>query len=360
MLQPPQQSPGVYFDGRSNRKRRVVLRFAAALEIVENDMVAGAWSYPDIRRLDGPPALLRLKCVTALPLARLEIEDEAGKQAIALHCPKLDDGMPGSAQTWRIVAWSAAAFCSIVALVMYGIPFAADRLAVFVPAAVEKRLGEAVDRQVRLIFGEKVCKRPAGQEALTLLVDRLKQAGGFDMPLEAQALSTALPNAFALPGGKIYVTNGLLQKAKNPDEVAGVLAHELGHVQHRDGLRKLIQTGGTSFFVGMLFGDVLGGGAMIFATRSLLNVAYSREAERSADAFAAELMHKLGRSPKPMAELLFRITGAQADKNITILSTHPLTEERLAMMEKEDRPASGPDILNPNEWIALTRICAAR
>jgi Zn-dependent protease with chaperone function len=169
-----------------------------------------------------------------------------------------------------------------------------------------------------------------------------------------------LPNAFALPGGKIYVTNGLLQKAKNPDEVAGVLAHELGHLEHRDSLRKLIQTGGTSFFVGLLFGDVLGGGAMIFATRSLLDVSYSRDAERSADAFAAELMHKLGRSPKPMAELLFRITGAQAQKSITILSTHPLTEERLAVMEKEDRPATGPEILDPNEWISLKRICVTR
>jgi Zn-dependent protease with chaperone function len=360
MSEPPQQGAGVYFDGQSNRKRRVVLRFGPTLEIVENDVVVDLWPYEDIRRVDGVPALLRLKCLSAAPLARLEIEDEAAKQAIALHCPKLDDGMPGSAQTWRIVGWSAAAVCSIVVVVMYGIPFAADRLAAFVPFAVEKRLGDAVDKQVHFIFGDKICNSPAGQQALTTLVDRLKHAGDLAMPLEAQALSTSIPNAFALPGGRIYVTNGLLQKARNPDEIAGVLAHELGHVEHRDGLRKLIQTGGTSFFVGLLFGDVLGGGAMIFATRSLLNVSYSRDAERSADAYAAELMHKLGRSPKPMAELLFRITGAQADKNISILSTHPLTEERLAVMEKEDRPATGPDILSANEWLALQRICATK
>ena len=98
----------------------------------------------------------------------------------------------------------------------------------------------------------------------------------------------------------------------------------------------------------------------LLATRSLLAVAFSRDAERRADALAVELMHKLGRSPKPMAELLVRITGAQAQKSITILSTHPLTEDRLAVMEKEDRPATGPDILDPNEWTALKRICVTR
>ena len=142
-------------------------------------------------------------------------------------------------------------------------------------------------------------------------------------PFDAQVLSSALPNAFALPGGKIYVLDGLLQRARNPDEVAGVIAHELGHVHHRDNMRKVIQTGGTSFLIGLLFGDVLGGGAMIFAARSLLDASYSREAERNADLFAIEVMHKLGRSPRPMGELLFRITGAEATKTVTILTSHP-------------------------------------
>jgi predicted Zn-dependent protease len=148
-----------------------------------------------------------------------------------------------------------------------------------------------------------------------------------------------------------------LQKAQNPDEIAGVIAHELGHVQHRDNLRKIIQTGGTSFLIGLLFGDVLGASTMIFATQSLLDASYSREAERGADDFAIDVMHKLGRSPKPMGELLFRITGAEAGKTITILTSHPLTEDRLALMKKEDRPNTGPDILSANEWRALKGIC---
>ena len=73
----------------------------------------------------------------------------------------------------------------------------------------------------------------------------------------------------------------------------------------------MLQRGGTSFLIGLLFGDVTGSSAVIFVTRSLFDASYSREGEDEADAFAVETMHALGRSPAPMGELLFRITGAQ-------------------------------------------------
>ena len=166
-----------------------------------------------------------------------------------------------------------------------------------------------------------------------------------------------MPNAFALPGGKIYILNGLLQKADNPDEIAGVVAHEMGHIVHRDQTRILLENGGTSFLIGLLFGDVTGSGAVIFGTRSLLQASYSRDAEARADAFAIDVMYALGRSPAPMGELLFRITGEQGSKIIGILASHPLTEERRALMRRKDRPSTGPDILSAAEWHALKSVC---
>jgi predicted Zn-dependent protease len=242
-------------------------------------------------------------------------------------------------------------------MTVYGIPLLADQLAPFVPAAVERRMGEAVDKQVRFVFGGRVCSNPQGQAAFAELVDKLKRAGDVDVPFDAQVLSSPVPNAFALPGGKIYLFDGLLQKAQSPDELAGVIAHELGHVRYRDNMRRIIQTGGTSFLLGLLFGDVTGAGAVIFVGRSMFDASYSREAERRADAFTIEVMHKLGRSPRPMGELLFRVTGAQADKSITIFASHPLTEERLATMRKEDRPSAGAEILSASQWRALKAVC---
>ena len=178
-----------------------------------------------------------------------------------------------------------------------------------------------------------------------------------DTSIEADVLATPIPNAFALPGGKVYLFDGLLAKAQNPDEIAGVIAHELGHLRHRDGTRNLIYNGGTSFLVGLLFGDVTGSSALIFASRSLVTASYSREAEQNADTFSIDLMHKLGRPTKPMGELLFRVTGKEGSNALSFLANHPLTEDRLKRMADEDRPPSGPPLLTAEEWTSLKSIC---
>ena len=248
-----------------------------------------------------------------------------------------------------------AAAVSIVCVVLFGVPLAADRLAPLVPKPIERRIGDASEVQVKTIFGRKACEDPAGKAAFTKLVNRLRDAAGLDDDsMTAGVLPTSVPNAFALPGGKVYVLRGLVDKAESPDELAGILAHELGHLKHYDNMRGLIYNGGTSFLIGLLFGDVTGSSAVIFASRSVVEASYSREAETAADTFAIEIMHKLGRSPKPAAELMFRITGKEGGSGLTtILASHPLTEDRLARMTKEDRPASGPPLLTDKEWQSL-------
>ena len=352
----PAPPAAIYFNGRSNRKRSATLGLATAgVEIVEDGMLVDVWPYASMRRADGPREVLRLHSVTALPLARLEVFDPALQAAIAARCPSLDLGE--AKQTWRIVGWSLAAVTSIVLLGVFVVPIVADRLVPFIPQAFERRLGEAVDKQAEAMFGGKRCTGAEGQAAFAALVDKLKVAGGLDVPLSAAVLSSHTPNAFALPGGKIFLLDGLIEKADSPDEIAGVLAHELGHVKHRDHLRQLIQTGGTSFLFGLLFGDVSGAGAVIFASRTLLNASYSREAEQNADDFAVGVMHKLGRSPKPMGDLLLRVTGAQANKSYTILASHPMTEDRREAMIKADRPATGAALLTATQWQALKTMC---
>jgi Zn-dependent protease with chaperone function len=354
---PAAAASAVYFDGASSRKRAVALHFGDRLELIEDGAVVAAWAYDDIRSLDAPTDRLRVHATTALPLARLEIRDAPTRQALLSRCHALGARGEVGRGAWRIVFWSLAAIGSIIVVAVFGVPLAADRLAPLVPGFVEKRLGEATDRQVRLMFGDKVCTGAAGGAAFATLIDKLRRAGGIDTPLAAHVLASNVPNAFALPGGHVYLLNGLLQKAHSVDEIAGVLAHELGHVHNRDSLRKVIQNGGTSFLIGLLFGDVFGASAVIFASRSLIDASYSREAEARADAFAIEVMHKLGRPAKPLGDLLFRVTGAQANRGPTILASHPLTEDRMATIDKADRVAPGPEILGFGDWRALKDIC---
>src|ERR1043165_244965 len=172
----------VFFDGRSNRKRAVTLRFASGLDIVEQDAVVETWPYEQVRRADGPPGMLRLSCTKALPLARLEMSDAATIGAVAAYCRSLGAGAPSARHTWQGVFWSVAAACSILLLTFYGIPYAADRLAPVLPFAIEKRVGEAIDKQARLVFGGRTCERADGQAAFAKLVERLKTAGGIDRP----------------------------------------------------------------------------------------------------------------------------------------------------------------------------------
>ncbi len=235
----------------------------------------------------------------------------------------------------------------------------ADRLTPLIPYAVEKRLGEVADKQVKVIFDGKLCENPDGKAAFAKLVDTLRQAGEVDATADAAVISNEIANAIALPGGKIYVFEGLLAKAESVDELAGVLAHELGHVKNRDGLRNLIYNGGTSFLIGLLFGDVTGSSAIIFASRELFQASHSREAERIADKTTIDVMRKLGRSPKPMGEFLLRITGKEKGKGLALISSHPMSEDRLARMSEQDAPPSAPPLLTPSEWAALKAICKA-
>jgi Zn-dependent protease with chaperone function len=350
--------PAIYFDGLTNRRHRVTLVFDANLDIYENGVGVAYWRYDDLRAVDGGRGTLRLKCVSVLPLARLEVPDPAAQAEIRARARFLEIENTTGTQTRRIVGWSIAAIVSIIAIVFFGVPLVASRLVPLIPLSFERQLGDMADNQVRVVFGGKVCNDPQGNAAFSKLVETLRQAGHVDVPLQTAILSSPIPNAFALPGGKIYLLNGLLQKADNADEIAGIIAHEMGHVVHRDQTRMLIQNGGTAFLFGLLFGDVTGSSAVIFSTRAVLQASYSREAEANADAFAIDTMHALGRSPAPMGELLFRVTGAQGNHTIGILASHPLTEERRTLMRREDRPATGPAILSDQEWHALKSACS--
>jgi Zn-dependent protease with chaperone function len=385
--------PAIYFDGTSSRRHTVQVRFSDGLDIIEDGAALASWPYDDLRAVDNGKGALRLKCTSSLPLARLEVFDPPTQAEIRTRTRYLEnDRGGGHAHTGRIVAWSLAAIVSIFVVVVYGMPLVAERLTPLIPLSFDRHLGAMADNQVKMIFGGRACTNAQGREAFSKLVETVRQASHLDLPLQVEVLTSPVPNAFALPGGKIYLLNGLLQKAQSADELAGVLAHEMGHISHRDHTRMMIQRGGVSFLIGLLWGDITGSTAVIFVTRSLFEVSYSREAEENrtcgpasyaraqwtpavgrtvtpvekpdagnqhvrADAFAIEAMHALGRSPAPMGELLFRITGAEGSRTIGILASHPLTEDRRELMRHEDHPATGPEILSDDEWQALKTIC---
>lgn len=348
----------IFFDGVVSRRRLVTLRFGAqALDIASEGETRASWPYDEIRRVDRPGFVLRREAPGVPAHARLELRDERHQDEALARCPVVHGfGRESRGPRRQIVAWSLAATGSVAALVWFGVPLAADRIAPLVPAAFERRLGEAVDTQVRAIFARKACSGETGVAALFEMSWRLREAAELEWETTIEVLDTKVPNALALPGGKVYVFSGLLEKARSPDEIAGVVAHELGHLAHRDALRRLIAIGGTSYLLGLLFGDVTGASALVFASKALIGAAHSREQEAEADAFAAELLARLGRPARPMGELLTRISGAE-DAALGLLHDHPLTAERLAAFTATDQGESGPPLLDAEQWAALKAIC---
>jgi Zn-dependent protease with chaperone function len=190
--------------------------------------------------------------------------------------------------------------------------------------------------------------------------------------LHADVVRRPEANAIALPGGRVYVFQGLIAKANNADELAGVIAHEIGHIAHRDGVRSVIQAGSLSFLFGMLIGDFSGGGATVIAMRTVMQSSYSRETEAAADAYGANLVAGLGRDPRALGTILIRIAGTPGPM-ATILLDHPEAHARAAAIEaiaaalatppKPPALADGtggggpPGLLDAAEWAALKRIC---
>ncbi|MFL5106303.1 MAG: M48 family metalloprotease, partial [Xanthobacteraceae bacterium] len=100
-----------------------------------------------------------------------------------------------------------------------------------------------------------------------------------------------------------------------------------------------------------------GGGAVVLASKTLLQSSYSREVERRADAYAVELVTKLGANPRALGAILVRIDGS-SHPGMKLLLDHPDTQDRLKAIETAAPASSEAALLSPAEWGALKRICA--
>jgi Zn-dependent protease with chaperone function len=362
--------PGIYFDGRTSARHDVLVTLGAAgLKIESSDgTLLADWPYDEIDELSARAIVLRLGRRGSAALERLEVLDPIFAAAIDVQAIHVDrTGALRRRQRRSVIGWSVAATVSLVLVAYFGIPAIASRLTPLVPPALERKLGDAVDMQTRAMLDTRSAgagfecgtadSEKAGGATLGHMIGRLEAAAGLPVPLSVTVVRRDEANAIALPGGHIYVFQGLVTKAETPDEVAGVIAHEIGHVAHRDGTQSVLQAGGLSFLFGMLLGDFVGGGAVVMAARTVLQSSYSREAEASADAYGTTLMTKAHGDGRALATMLAKIGGA-TEPGMTILLDHPETKARVAAINRLAGPRPSSPFLDAAEWAALKRICA--
>ena len=364
---------GIFFDGATSARRPVLVELASDGVIVrdaeERDMLV-RWPYAELDHLAAPAGVLRLTRSGARSLARLEVRDPALAHAIDEASVPVDrSGATERRGRMKVIAWSLAATVSLIVAGVFGVPALADRLAPLVPLGAERWLGNAVDMQARKMLDKGGSTLPfecgghaneaAGHAALKKLVGKLETAAAMPIPLDVKAVRRSEANAVALPGGHIYVFEGIVEKSETAEELAGIIAHEIGHVANRDGTRSILQAAGLSFLFGMLLGDFVGGSAVVIGARAVLQSSYSRDVESAADRYGAELLSRLNADPRALGTALNRISGAN-HPGMDILRDHPDTKARVAVINSYAVPPAPQSLLEPSEWAALKRICTGR
>jgi len=220
----------------------------------------------------------------------------------------------------------------------------------YVPKSWEKKFGDTLVGD----FGGRYCPGPAGQAALDKLAAKLSPDAG---ALNIRVVHVPLVNAAAFPGGHIVIFDELLKEAASPDELAGVLAHEIAHVEERHTTEAMIRHFGIGVFVTAL------GGTTGASAETLLAARHSRGAEAEADDRAIATLARAGISPAGTAGFFQRMAKVEAKLGnvavpLSYVSSHPLSAERqrkfraAAAKGHAYRPA-----LSAEEWKALRGIC---
>jgi Zn-dependent protease with chaperone function len=241
----------------------------------------------------------------------------------------------------------AAVLCILLAVctVKFGVPAVAKLIAAHLPETVYQKAGVQT-----LKILDKLILKPSRLEAQLerRIRDHLQSAiddhPGQRIKVIFRKGGRIGPNAFALPDGRIIFTDEMIKIAAHDDEIVSVLAHEIGHVVHRHGMRRVVQDSLLSFAILSLTGDASGVSELFLGLPAVLTeLAYSRAFEREADRFALDYIKSRSIPAHRFADILTRISridqsseAQNGKKWSNYLATHPSTRERVKAFEGED------------------------
>lgn len=353
---------GFFNDGRSAARHGLEVRIGIdSLTLVFDDGAVQSWPLHsiDIAEEVYPDQPIRLKH-EGHPEARLTVEDPKFLGALARVAPQFSNRASPTRRMWRGVA--IGVFCAALtgALVFLGVPWLSSLAATIVPMAWEEDMGDRiVDRiaAATAVGKHAFCRNSAGLTALESLMGRLSDAANSSYRFRVRVIASPMVNAFAAPGGQIVLMAGLIKKAESSEEVAGVLAHEMGHVIGRHPTESMIRHIGLSVILDAISGGVVGTGALSGFAETLIALSYSREAEEEADLGAEKILARARISRRGMIRFFERLRE-QEEKGIrvpAILSSHPPTKGRESRFRSGDD--TGAAAMEDDAWRAVQTVC---
>lgn len=215
-----------------------------------------------------------------------------------------------------------------------------EKIADRIPVSWEISLGEGIYGELK--SEHEMVNDPDREKRIAAITAPLLQVAGTNMyPFQFHIIEDTNINAFAIPGGHIFIHTGLLQAADTPEEIAGVLAHEIAHVTERHSFRSLINAAGLYLIVQFFFGDTSGAMAVLTeGSRMLLKQSYSRDFERNADDVGWDYLVKANIDPRGMIRFFQRMKEEEAKDPqrsgaLQLLNTHPASDERMRRLEEK-------------------------
>ena len=245
---------------------------------------------------------------------------------------------------WRWVA-AAVVFMLVftAALYLWGLPFAAKRIALRLPP----RIGEIATEQAMEIIPRLLSFEPSKlsekrQGELTAGFQKMVAAmdSGSRYKYRLTFYKAPMANAFALPDGLVCITDKLVKKAKNDNEIYGVLSHEIVHVREQHGMRGLLQNSTVFLIWTLMTGDVSTIAGMGSALPAMLaEKGYSRGFEQEADLGGADYMIQAGWGIQPLCDMLLRIDPERPSLGDAeeALASHPLTRKRVQTLQDYEK-----------------------
>ncbi|BAU48646.1 peptidase M48 [Sulfurifustis variabilis] len=331
---------GRYYDGRRPLPVPATLFVAGRQAVLIGERLTERFARSTLRV---SPRVARSNRFIALPNGgQLECADDPRLDLLPQEVPS--EGLVAWLEQRVAVTVASIALTAVVLLsgYVYGLPVLAEKVAARVPIETERELGE---KTLAWLDEHEWFEASELDEDIRGIVsrgfDELKQGLPTEPHLRLEFRKSFVgPNAFALPGGVVVVTDAMVRAGESPDEVLAVLAHEIGHVEHRHTLRHLVQDSALAVVIATLTADAATlGGAVAGLPVVLARAKYSRDFESEADAYAFELLKERGRSPESFAALMERLSGKREKANQSFLSSHPVTAERV----ERARAAVDPD-----------------
>jgi Zn-dependent protease with chaperone function len=360
---------GHYLDGQTAERHRVRVRLTrAGLHILLENGDVLSWPLEEIRQPGNyfGDAQIRLERGGDTPEVLLVHGGLFLKMANAVWpASKKRFRAPGRRRKWaRAVLLSAAGAAAVLCgLYFWGIPALASFLAPHIPVSWEEQLGQSVVRE--LAPPERQCGDIARagkvEEILATLASSVPQS-----PYSFRVIVVNDPsvNAFATPGGTIVVLRGLLDKTRTPEELAGVLAHEMQHILRRHTTRALLQQVSMKVLLAAAAGDARGLSYGLEGAQVLGMLRYSRQYEEEADAEGIRMLIASGIDPRGLSSLFETIQkdGKKSLKIPAYLSTHPDMEGRIQRLKALAAAAPAPDtrLLPGYEWQDMHNVCTAK